>query len=445
MQKRIYFNFLGLILISVTLLAASFSFFLLNATQDQEIAAIKDKAYLIANVLNYGFAMEGASHFSDYLMDTDGSRITLIAPDGSVLLDSHAQAERLENRSNRAEFIQALYEGSGEAIRYSTIFNSETYYYAVRLQDNNVLRISRTINSLGQIFTAVLPALITVTLFVLLLAHFIAKHLTRKIIRPLSAIDLENTIDIYSDSFYEELLPFIKKINRQKTEQHNAETQRREFSANVSHELKTPLTTISALSEMMAGGMAKPEDFANFATKISTQAKRLINIIDDIIRLSEFDENKADREYTPFDVHELAKSIIAALHEKAAEKNISLNLKGQPMQMTANNRLIDELLYNLIDNAIKYNKKDGQVTIELHGTKGHHKITITDTGIGIPQEHQGRIFERFFRADNSRSKKTGGTGLGLSIVKHIVAHHHGEIELKSAEGLGTSIECSFPV
>ena len=445
MQKRIYFNFLGLLLISIIILAISFSQIFLNAARNQEIAAIRDKTYLIANILNNGIFENDLSH-------TEGSRITIIAPDGLVLIDSHAHAEILENRGDRAEFIQAMLNGSGEATRYSTVFNSETYYYALRLQDGYVLRISRTLNSLGEVFTAILPVLIAVTVVVLLLAHFIARRLTHKIVKPLLEIDLDNTNNIYDEDFYAELSPYIKKINRQKqeleqqiSEQHKAETQRREFSANVSHELKTPLTTIAALSEMMASGMAKIEDFSDFASRISSQTKRLINIIDDIIRLSEFDENKTEREYTNFDIYELAKSVICNLNGKATEKNVTIDLIGKSLQMTANLRLIDELLYNLIDNAIKYNQEDGKVTVDFYTEHDGCKISVSDTGIGIPQKHQDRIFERFYRADKSRSKKTGGTGLGLSIVKHIVGHHHGEIELESTEGVGTTIKCFFPL
>jgi len=225
------------------------------------------------------------------------------------------------------------------------------------------------------------------------------------------------------------------------TEQHKAERQRKEFSANVSHELKTPLTTISALAEMMSNGMAKPEDVVDFADKISNHSKRLIDIIDDIIRLSEFDENKLEKNFTTFDVYTLAKSVIAALQEKAAEKSVQIKLDGQPLKITGNNRLIDELIYNLIDNGIKYNKDGGSVFVSLSEENGLCKIAVTDTGIGISKKHQARVFERFYRIENSRSKKTGGTGLGLSIVKHIVEHHNGKIVFESTEDGGTTFAC----
>ena len=446
MQKRIYLNFIGLIFLSVLLLAISFGVLFFQAVRNQEIAAIQSKTNLIADLLNQGsHSVQG-----DFVIDSD-SRITIIAPDGHVLIDSHTDAEVLDLRYDRTEFQEALLYGKGESVRYSTVFDSETYYYAIRLQDGNVLRISRTLNSLGVVFISILPALFAITILVFMLAHILARRLTRNIIKPLGEIDFEQLDDTASNDFYEELLPYIKKINRQKqeitqqiTKQQKAETQRREFSANVSHELKTPLTTISALSEMMANGMAKPEDITGFAEKISGQSKRLIAIIDDIIRLSEFDEHKVEREYVSFDVFELAKSVIDALEEKAREKKISITLTGGAVQLIANPRLVDELLFNLVENGIKYNKEGGQLIVEVLSEAGFCKLSVADTGIGISEEQQKRVFERFYRADSSRTRKTGGTGLGLSIVKHIVEHHNGKLTMESAEGEGTTIVCWLP-
>jgi len=223
------------------------------------------------------------------------------------------------------------------------------------------------------------------------------------------------------------------------TERHRAEQQRREFSANVSHELKTPLTSICALSEMIGNGMAKQEDINGFAAKISEQAKTLIDIINDIIKLSEFDEGKAGRGYEVFGLYELAETVADALREN--DRGIEIMLSGERFGIAANRRMIDELLYNLIDNGIRYNKDGGSVTVELLQENGLCKIAVSDTGIGISKEHQSRVFERFYRVDSSRSKKTGGTGLGLSIVKHIAEHHGGKVELNSLENKGTTVTC----
>jgi len=552
MQKRIYINFLVLILFCVLLLAGSFSLFFLNAVRTGEMTAIRNNAHLMAELLNHGVGN----------LPREAARITIIAPDGLVLMDSHARPEVMGSRADRDEVIEALQSGSGEAMRHSGVLDGATFYYAIRLQDGNVLRLSRTLNSLGEVFTTILPALIAVTAIILITAHIAARRLTHRIIKPLGTIDLESSdgSDSAHDSkdFYEELLPYLRKINNQKqeierqlsalknradtidaitanmqeglllldqnglilaasnsmleifgvnkesdiiqknvlhiyrdaefaqavrkclkgthsemvflrddsiyniylnpvyndeicrgaiiffidkTEHHKVENLRREFSANVSHELKTPLTTISALSEMMTNGMAKSEDFVSFAAKISVQSKRLIDIIEDIIRLSQFDEDRFEREFSVFDVYELTESVISVLQDKATEKNVMLKLVGQSFSITANNHLIDELLYNLIENGIKYNKEGGTVTVSLTKENEWCKITVSDTGIGIPKEHQARIFERFYRVDNSRSKRTGGTGLGLSIVKHIAEHHNGRVALDSAEGMGTTIVC----
>ncbi|MCL2253280.1 MAG: ATP-binding protein [Lachnospiraceae bacterium] len=227
------------------------------------------------------------------------------------------------------------------------------------------------------------------------------------------------------------------------TQQYKAEQQRREFSANVSHELKTPLTSISALSQMIMNGMAEnPETIKDFAEKISTQTDGLVAIINDIIKLSEFDEDKAENETEAFDLTALAADIADAF--KVNEKNVSLRLSGESIILSANKRMIDELIYNLLENGIKYNRQDGQVNITLSCDNNWCSIAVSDTGIGIPKESQSRVFERFYRVDKSRSKKTGGTGLGLSIVKHIAEHHGGKVELDSTEGVGTKVTCTIP-
>jgi len=532
-------------MVCVIVLATSFSFMFFSASQTHEMAAIRDKAYLVAELLNHGDF--------DYFVNFAGNetRMTIIAPDGSTIMDNYSGADFNENRADREEFIQAIAFGYGESVRQSETLGAETFYYAIRLENGDVLRLSRTLHSLGEVFPSILPMLVIITIVILLFAYFVAFRVTRKIIKPLGEVDLENATAIDG---YEELWPYIRKIGNQRQEiasqmkalknragtidtiienmregliildkkgkvmsvnqsakdifdmpgkakniqhiyrdpefmqsvkgcldgvhlemifsrndkiykavlnpvtggehkhgaiifflditaQAKAETQRKEFSANVSHELKTPLTTISALSEMMEGGMVKAEDMTAIGNKISRHTKRLISIIEDIIRLSEFDENKIALDFTPFDVFALAKSTISTLEEKAAEKAVTLKLEGEPLNINGNSRLIDELLYNLIDNGIKYNKDNGSVTVSISQDAEVCKINVSDTGIGIAKEHQERVFERFYRVDSSRSKKTGGTGLGLSIVKHIAEHHHGKVMLTSTEGVGTTITC----
>ena len=401
MQKRIFFPILAGILVATLFLAVVFSYLFFNAARTQEVTAIQDKTYLVAELLN----QEPSIFPQDLNIPFDGSRITIIAPDGTVLLDSHAPAWALGDRYDRAEFQEALLYGSAQGIRHSTVFQHDTYYYALRLNSGDVLRISRPLNSLGGAFATILPALLVVSALAFIFTYI---------------------------------------ITQKRTEVHKAEQQRREFSANVSHELKTPLTTISALSEMMVNGMAKQEDFIHFAGKISTQANRLIAIIEDIIRLSEFDEKKVKREYLPFDVHALAASVLEALEDRAQEKGVNLSLLGDSVSLQANERLVEELLFNLVENGIKYNKEGGLVRLQVEEENGQCKISISDTGIGIPKGQQKHVFERFYRVDNSRARNTGGTGLGLSIVKHIVEHHKGKIAIESTEGMGTTITCYFP-
>jgi len=225
------------------------------------------------------------------------------------------------------------------------------------------------------------------------------------------------------------------------TEQRNAEQLRKEFTANVSHELKTPLTSISALSEMISTGIAKQEDIQDFSEKIAWQTKRLVSIIDDIIRISEFDEGKVDGDFSDFDLRELAVVVIDALQAQADERGVTVELFGQPLIITANRQMIDELLFNLLDNAIKYNNEGGSVKLILSSEDEFYQIAVTDNGVGIAQEHQSRVFERFYRVDKSRSKKTGGSGLGLSIVKHIASYHGGYVELVSSPRVGTTVAC----
>lgn len=560
MRKRIYLNIIAVLLLCAILLSVSLCLIFADVSKKQEIAAIEDRAIIIADLLNRGINKDYYDNslysdiFTDFISDeNDSARMAIIAPDGTVLLDNKTHADTLENHSDREEFKQAIETGTGKIMRISSTFGYTTYYYAIKLNDGNILRISKPMHSIIGIFTSVLPAVIIITVLILLCADFIARRLTNNIVRPINNINFDSPDIIV----YDELSPFIKKIEQQKneingqlltlqnrsdtinaitenmkeglilldkngtilsanisaltifaqsgadvadkniiyicrdmdllqkikvclsgsssemsferdnkiydiylspvyhggavsgsiilfldtTEKYKAEKQRKEFSANVSHELKTPLTTISALSEMIGTGMAKAEDVKGFANKISEQTRRLINIIDDIIRLSEFDEGNVRKEYSDFDLYQLADSVRCSLQDKADEKHVNVEIEGGHFQITANMRMIDELLYNLIDNGIKYNKDGGTVTVTLSSQDDFYKISVSDTGIGIPNEHLERVFQRFYRVDKSRSQKTGGTGLGLSIVKHISEYHKGRVEIESMENKGTTVVC----
>jgi two-component system phosphate regulon sensor histidine kinase PhoR len=491
-------------------------------------------------------------------------RVTIITENGDVIFDNYANPDDLDNHLNRPEVIDALNKGYGESERYSDTLLEKTYYYAMKLKDGNILRLSVTSASVYAVIYRLIPAFVISALFALFISFTAARAFTNAVVKPINNIDLSKTeIDTY-----DELAPFVREIMRQKqqikeqlnalehrantvdaitggmkegliltdkdgvilsantsalnifnkngangteqtvitgkniieicrdvillqnmklclegsstqtvfesanrtynlylnpvyedgfvsgtvmlfldiTETFKAEKQRREFSANVSHELKTPLTTVSALTEMLENGMAQSdEDKTEFLKKISFQTKRLISIVDDIIRLSEFDEGNIQKEFSKVDITQLANSAVDSLMSKAAEKNVTVKVRGNSLTINANARMMDELLYNLIDNGIKYNTDGGSVTVDVEESEGYCKITVTDTGIGIPKEHLERVFERFYTADKSRSKKSGGTGLGLSIVKRIVRFHNGNVEIRSVENAGTGVVCLLPV
>ena len=494
---------------------------------------------------------------TDYLSQLTAGRyrLTWIAADGSVLYDTKTDAESLENHASRAEVGQALSTGTGESTRYSSTLMEKTMYYAQRLTDGTVLRISISRATVGMIAVGMLQPLLLVLIVALILSGVLARRLSRRIVDPLNSLDLEHPLD---NDAYEELSPLLKRIHRQHveiqtqlrelrektdeftqitgsmreglvlldehgsilsinaaaqalfgadaqcvgrdfltiersheisaaiqaaaadghsevraeragrvyqfdisritsdgkflgtvilafdiTEQEFAERNRREFTANVSHELKTPLQGIIGSAELIENGMVKPEDLPRFVGHIHAEAARLVTLIDDIIRLSQLDEGDA-MPTEPVDLLAVSQEAAENLHDAAAARNVTVSVTGQPAVLPGVRRLIYEIVYNLCDNAIKYNRDGGRVDITVAHDADGSSITVADTGIGIAPEHQGRVFERFYRVDKSHSKASGGTGLGLSIVKHAVQYHHGRIELESTPGTGTTIRVVFP-
>ena len=494
---------------------------------------------------------------TDYLSQLTAGRyrLTWIAADGSVLYDTKTDAESLENHASRAEVGQALSTGTGESTRYSSTLMEKTMYYAQRLTDGTVLRISISRATVGMIAVGMLQPLLLVLIVALILSGVLARRLSRRIVDPLNSLDLEHPLD---NDAYEELSPLLKRIHHQHveirtqlrelrektdeftqitgsmreglvlldehgdilsinaaaqalfgadaqcvgrdfltiersheisaaiqaaaadghsevraeraghvyqfdisritsdgkflgtvilafdiTEQEFAERNRREFTANVSHELKTPLQGIIGSAELIENGMVKPEDLPRFVGHIHAEAARLVTLIDDIIRLSQLDEGDA-MPTEPVDLLAVSQEAAENLHDAAAARNVTVSVTGQPAVLPGVRRLIYEIVYNLCDNAIKYNRDGGRVDVTVAADAGGSSITVADTGIGIAPEHQARVFERFYRVDKSHSKASGGTGLGLSIVKHAVQYHHGRIELESTPGTGTTIRVVFP-
>lgn len=492
-----------------------------------------------------------------YLKALEGEsyRLTWIAPSGEVLFDSQADESSMENHAQREEVRQALETGEGQSSRYSSTLLEKTIYYAKKLADGSILRISISRATAGVLVMGMLQPMLVVLAAALILALVLAKRISTRIVAPLNRLDLEKPLE---NDTYEELSPLLTRINQQRrqidaqlrtlqqkkdefdqitasmneslvlmnekgtvlsinpaaralfhaepdcvgqdfltversheiscairraleeghaelrverggreyqldisriesegtvigavllafdvTEQAFAERNRREFTANVSHELKTPLQSIMGSAELIENGLVKQEDMPRFVGHIRTEAARLVTLIEDIIRLSQLDEG-GELPFEPVDLKKLAEEASASLASAAAEKQVTIRVHGDDRQITTVRRLASEIIYNLCDNAVKYNREGGSVDVTIDDTAHGAVVTVQDAGIGIPPEHQSRVFERFYRVDKSHSRQSGGTGLGLSIVKHAVQYHHGTVELHSEEGKGTTICILLP-
>ena len=548
MTKKI---FRSIVLVAVVLLASLVVIVacMYRYSADAQERQIRDDLSLAAA----GVSADGV----EYLQKVAPSRfrLTWVAADGTVLYDTKADAGQLPSHADRSEIREALENGTGESTRYSATLLEKTLYYARRLDDGTVLRISVSRATVWVLVVGMLQPIVILLLIVLVLSAVLAKRLSKHIVEPLNELDLEHPLD--NDS-YEELAPLLGRISRQReqidrqlrelqrktdefsqitrsmqeglvlldnhwtvlsinpaaqrlfgadagcvgedfltvershemsaaieaamqnghsefrlrkngriyqldltridsggevagavlltfdiTERENAEQNRREFTANVSHELKTPLQGIIGSAELLKNGMVRPEDTARFVGHIRSEAQRLVTLIDDIIRLSQLDEGDEMPTET-VDLREIAQEAAEDLRGAAEKKHVSLSLEGEAAPVTGVRRLLYEIVYNLCDNAVKYNVDGGSVSIRVEQDGQTASVTVADTGTGIAPEHQGRIFERFYRVDKSHSKASGGTGLGLSIVKHAVQYHHGSIELQSAPGKGTTVRVFFP-
>lgn len=494
----------------------------------------------------------------DYLkkLESDQYRITWLRADGAVLYDTRADAESMENHAQRQEVQQALATGEGESSRYSDTLLQKTVYYAKRLPDGTVLRLSAIRVTTGVLVLNMLQPILLVLAVALILSGVLASRLARRITEPLNRLDLEHPLE---NDTYEELAPLLRRMEHQRrqidrqmdelrrrseefeqitgsmseglvlldeagvilsinpaarrlldaaencvgqdlltvdrdvalsdalrqaaeqghsefrgqrngreyqfdvtriqsegrtagtvllvfdvTERAFAERNRREFTANVSHELKTPLQGIIGSAELLENGLVKQEDVPRFIGHIRSEAQRLVTLIGDIIRLSQLDEGEP-MPAEPVELLALAREAAESLQSAAAARNVTITVEGEPVELTGVRRLLYEIVFNLCDNAIKYNTDGGRVQVTVTKENETAAVTVRDTGIGIPPDQQDRVFERFYRVDKSHSKASGGTGLGLSIVKHAVQYHHGAIHLQSEVGKGTEIRVTFPV
>ncbi len=371
------------------------------------------------------------------------NRITLIRADGTVCYDSAAGGGRLENHAGRREFIDALNTGTGRAVRYSDTMLRKTLYSAVRMADGGVLRISCDQHSVGVLIFGMSQPLLFMLVIALILSGVMASLLAKKITEPLNKIDLDNPENC---QVYEEMEPFVRRIAEENYEKAEREQLRRQFSANVSHELKTPLTSISGFAELMKSGGIDLNTMREFACDIYNESQRLIALVNDIIKLSRLDEQSVTMEKERIDLYETAAKICRALKPAAAEKRVTVSVTGRAGYINGVPQVIHEMIYNLCDNAVKYNKEGGSVTVSVLPDEDGSEVTLTvsDTGIGIPEKDRDRVFERFYCVDKSRSKSVGGTGLGLSIVKHGAKYHDAELFMESKEGEGSAFTLIFP-
>ncbi len=380
----------------------------------------------------------------DCLEDMDQAqkktRVTVVTPDGAVLYDSGKIESTLENHAERKEIQDALRSGSGSQVRRSNTVGTKMYYYAVLLSDGNVLRVAKTTDTIWQNALPFLPYMLAIGITMLIVAFVLAKRHTNRLIQPINMLNLEEPLE---NEVYEELHPLLVRIDKQNKAKDEAAKMRKEFSANVSHELRTPLTSISGYAEIMKSGLAKPEDMVGFSEKIYKEASRLIGLIEDTIKLSRLDEGSVDLEKEEVDLYTLALEVCERLSSRAEREQVKVDVVGETLMYKGIRRILDEMLYNICENAIKYNKEGGEVEVWVTDTNQGPMITVTDTGIGIPEEEKERIFERFYRVDKSHSKATGGTGLGLSIVKHGAILHQAEIKVESTVGVGTRMEILF--
>lgn len=403
---------------------------------------LKEQLRVVESVVENQLAQDDDTAFISNHIDKN-VRITLVAKDGTVIADSQESENKLGNHLNRQEIQQAIKNGEATVTRHSDTQGKKVYYFAKQLDNGNILRVSAEAKSIGKFFSDYIIYIFLCIIVVIVAAVFVSMGITKSIVKPITQLgqSLDNIDKFKSD---EELKPLVNALLQQKKKQKMLDKQKKQFTANVSHELKTPLTSIAGYAELIETGMAKPEDIKPFAGVIRKQALRLVNLSEDIIQLSQLEESDdEDMSFESVNLYEIAQRCVEALNINAINKCVTLNLTGEECYIRGKAQLVEELVYNLCDNAIRYNKENGNVTVTVTPLEKGASVSVKDTGIGIPKKYQERIFERFFRVDKSRSKATGGTGLGLAIVKHITQLHDAKLEISSEEGKGTEIIVTF--
>ena len=438
MKRRVYFLLTHISLIAIVLSLLTVSFIFYKGFEKQIFNDLEIIAHLYSD-LN----LETINNIEDDTFLKNNIRVSVIDKEGTVIYDNNASIGRMDNHLGREEIKEALENGSGMAVRRSDTLEKSLFYYALRIDNGGTIRVARETNNIISIFLQYMPVFIIMVLLLFLLCTVVARYFTRKLIAPIErmATNLNQREKIET---YSELTPFINMIYEQHEDIIKSARMRQDFTANVSHELKTPLTAISGYSELIENGMATEENTRRFAGEIHKSATRLLTLINDIIRLSELDATDVSHTFENIQLNQVTETCVNMLQMNAEKHHVQISYTGEPCQVFATKEMMEELVYNLCDNAIRYNIDGGKVFVSAKKAGNGVLLTVRDTGIGIPEKHQERIFERFYRVDKSRSKSTGGTGLGLAIVKHIVAQCGADMKLESEPGKGTEISIVFP-
>lgn len=426
------------LILGITLLV---SYVLLSAFfYNQNLNILRSEVRQEARYISEAVQIVGPEYLSELDNVEVHTRVTWIGKDGTVLYDSGEDEDELENHKDRIEVEEAFEEGSGEMTRMSKTKKTEMFYYALRMKDGTVIRVSKEMAGLANTALSLLPVVFVIALTMMVFAYMLARWQTARLIEPINDLDMEHPLD---NDIYEELTPLLVAMDQRNKEKDAVSNMRKEFSANVSHELKTPLTSISGYAEIMKNGLVRPEDIPTFSERIYKEARRLINLVEDIIKLSKLDEESVELEKEDVDLYGLCREIVSRLAPQTHMRHVQVIVEGESVLYHGIRQILDEMIYNMIENAIKYNKDGGKVVIWAGNTLNGPKVSISDNGIGIPEEHLERIFERFYRVDKSHSKERGGTGLGLSIVKHGAILHGAKVTVESKVGEGTRMEILF--
>ncbi len=423
--------------------------FIMGVLYDYFSSAQKKQLRIETELAAQGVALSGEAYLKG--LRAEDYRITWVSPDGSVLYDNEADIRTMENHLERQEIRQALEEGFGESTRRSYTLADQQFYAAERLPDGSVLRLSIIQLSVWTLLLGFSQPICFVILIALVLSSVLASRLTKRIVKPINEIDISHPERYYGKESYMEVEPLLRHISSQRAQLKRDREQieqtaliRQEFTANASHELKTPLHAISGYAELIENGLAREEDIRPFAGKIRAESLRMTKLVEDTIDLTKLDSGGAEMQWEECDLFRIAENAADSLAAAAAAMDVTINLDGTSAPMTGIPPVLYSIVYNLCDNAVKYNRRGGSVQVTVSQNGPFTMLKVRDTGIGIPEDCKERIFERFYRVDKSHSKEVGGTGLGLSITKHGVLVHHGRIEVHSRPGEGTEFVVSLP-